>query len=290
MQADLPDAVVAAAQKHLRLLDQALPKRCIAYGFVGSLALGDYQPHHSDLDFVAVLAAPPDATEREHLKRLSEALARLPEGKAFDGLYVWPELLRAPPDGQAAPYLFEGQFYPDKAFAANPISWLTLAKYPCWLRCQQPLQIWQDLSAVKAWCLANLQSYWQTWLTRLRAPAQAHLPLDAETLQWCVLGIVRLHATVYSGQILSKSAAGAYALQAFSASYKPLIQAALNARLQGAKAQQLPLASRSDAVAFMQTVYAQALAYQDVGLINPEQDPLLTNKGGHSATAPGKMP
>lgn len=53
--ADLHRVVARNAGRCLRLADRLFPKRVVGFYLVGSVALGGYRPHQSDIDFVAVL-------------------------------------------------------------------------------------------------------------------------------------------------------------------------------------------------------------------------------------------
>jgi hypothetical protein len=74
------------------------------------------------------------------------------------------------------------------------------------------------------------------------------------------LGVPRLHATILNGDILSKSAAGSYALKTFPSRWGPVIRDALKHRngIEGVGYRN-PLARRRDALAFREYVIADAL-------------------------------
>ena len=71
----LPDDVLAATRQHLRALDAAAPGLAGALYVTRSVALGDYQQGHSDIDFMAFLSRP--VTDPETVGRLAEVHAGL---------------------------------------------------------------------------------------------------------------------------------------------------------------------------------------------------------------------
>jgi hypothetical protein len=68
-----------------------------------------------------------------------------------------------------------------------------------------------------------------------------------------------LHATIKTGDILSKSAAGTYALEVFPSHWSPIIQDALGGRLgHSATSYRNVFARRRDMLAFMEYVILDA--------------------------------
>ena len=81
---------------------------------------------------------------------------------------------------------------------------------------------------LRAWNLANLESYWRPWATAvLRRPGLRARLQPGWTTAWGVLGAPRLHRTIATGEVVSKEAAGEYALGAFDRRWHPLVADAL---------------------------------------------------------------
>ncbi len=202
-----------AVQTHLSFIDETLPGLCIGYYLVGSIALGDYCPGQSDIDFVAVLSKKVDDTILKELERISIRLISIRDIPKFDGIYVWPSLLREYPSGDEVPYVLDGRFHRTGAFAANPITWLTLTRYPCPIRECSGIEIWSNEKDIKDWCLRNINEHWSRWIKRIQySPFGIIRSLFGKTVQWGVLGVVRLHATIVEGKLISKSEAAVYAM------------------------------------------------------------------------------
>src|SRR5947209_5821996 len=179
-------------------LDATVPGLVEGFYLVGSLALDDYRPGTSDVDFVAVTARPLTAPE-------ADAVGRRPSG--LDGFYTtWDELATDP--------------------GRDPVAWHTLARYGVRVRGPErdALTVATDGAILAAWCRANLDGYWRRWRR------DAGRPLSRRWLAcfgtwgpaWAVLGVSRLHYTLATGGVTSKRGAGRYPLTAFPSRWPPL--------------------------------------------------------------------
>ncbi|MEU7867482.1 aminoglycoside adenylyltransferase domain-containing protein [Dactylosporangium sp. NPDC049140] len=72
------------------------------------------------------------------------------------------------------------------------------------------LDIHTDAGGLRAGTRANIASYWRPWLRR-----RGLALLSDRGVTWGVLGLARMHCTLSTGGIASKSAAGGWALDAF---------------------------------------------------------------------------
>jgi hypothetical protein len=116
--------------------------------------------------------------------------------------------------------------------------------------------IWHDDEALRRWCRENLQSYWADWVYKARNRyAQRLYSCLRQAVVWGVLGVTRLHATIKTGEIISKTAAGTYALEAFPAQWSAIVEDALGGRLGSpAVSRRNVFARRRDALAFIEYV------------------------------------
>jgi hypothetical protein len=260
-QSGLPTEVATAMSVYLGLTDERLPGRISGLYLVGSLALDDYRPGQSDIDFVAVTDAALTPAELEQLSRLHSQLRRAVPRPKLDGVYVtWLEL-QANPVGLSAPYCLNSRFAPSDGFAANPVTWYMLHRYAIPLRGPAEPTVRQDDELLRRWCRENLQSYWAGWVHQARTRCTRRLfTLSRRATVWGVLGVTRLHATIRTGDILSKSAVGTYALETFPARWSRIIQDALRGRRgHSAASYHNVFARRRDALAFMEYVISDAL-------------------------------
>ncbi len=92
---------------------------------VGSLALGDFRPRTSDVDFVAVTAARPDATVVAAFERAHQRLRARHRRPHVDGLYVtWEHLASDPGHAIQLPHSLNGRFDATGG-AGDPVTWHT---------------------------------------------------------------------------------------------------------------------------------------------------------------------
>jgi hypothetical protein len=76
--------------------------------------------------------------------------------------------------------------------------------------------------------------------------------------EWTALGVCRLHYTIATGEITSKSGAGEYALQTFPARWHKVIGAAIAIRNGEGDSYAEPLTRRADCLTFARMVIADA--------------------------------
>ncbi|HVE31732.1 MAG TPA: nucleotidyltransferase domain-containing protein [Mycobacteriales bacterium] len=213
----LPPAVSALVTERLDAVDAALPGFVTALWVTGSAASGDWRPDRSDVDFVA-------ATDRVPTLADAEALAALhasPGEPLYDGLYVAESDLAAPPAAeQPAAHVTNGEFGTGPCGQCTPAAWLELRQDGVAVRGPAPAELVRapEPAALRSWLLGNLRGYWSDTAghaERVGAERPATAPVDGYPVVWMVLGAPRLHATLTTGRIVSKSAAGAYAAERF---------------------------------------------------------------------------
>lgn len=212
------DAVAAALGTYLEIVDEVAPGFVEGLYVVGSVALGDWVPGRSDIDVVVVSAEP--ATD-EDFGALLTAHALLAERQPLphiDGPYVaWGDLPIAPATGLHRPWVLGNELHHDsECFEINPVTWYVLAQYGRTVRGPSPkkLSIWTSVEDRVRFVVDNLESYWEAVAEGVEAacvdPAAA---FDAESFVWCALGALRLHHTAFTGDVISKGAAGRYGLE-----------------------------------------------------------------------------
>jgi hypothetical protein len=251
---------------YLALVDARLPGIIQGLYLVGSIALDDFQPGTSDVDFVALSTEALDETALDRLEEIHAQLRVEPGRPSYDGLYLRWEHLSGPPElAQPPPFHLGGQFNRhEAAFEANPAVWKLLGDRGVAVRGPEPhaLQVQTDRKDLASWTLDNLNSYWAGLVDRahqvLAARAEDEL-FDAEVPVWGVLGIPRLHATLVTGEIVSKSGAGEYSLERFPERWGTVVRSCLRIRREAAGERAwLPVTQAREAVDFMEFVIADA--------------------------------
>ena len=248
----------------LRAVDAEAPGLVAGLYLTGSVALSDFRPHESDIDFVAVTATRPDAVALGALRRVHARLQAQSPRPYFDGVYVTRDDLRRDPAlAIGALDAHEGRVTVSTA-GLDPVTWHTLARHGIAVRGPDPaaLGVWDDPAALVTWTLGNLDGYWRPWRDRhARLASRAGLAaLDAWAPAWGVLGVSRLHYTLATGAITSKAGAGRYALGTFPARWHRVIRECLRLRRGGAEPSlyRTPLARRHEALAYIATVIDEA--------------------------------
>jgi hypothetical protein len=260
------ETVGEVTRRYLGLVDEAVAGRVEGLYLVGSVALDDFRPGASDVDFVAVAAEPWGEGD---VAALADAHRRLREElrePAFDGVYVtWGQLAADPRPLDAVPHHHEREVTVGGAFDANVVQWATLRAHPVAVRGTDAPTVWADPAALRGWVLGNLNGYWAEWLARQqKLMGRGTMMLADWAVGWGVLGIPRLHYTLATGEVTSKSGAGEYALATFGEEWAPIVTEALRLRRGGEQSEEYrrrPLARRREALAFMAHVLDDANAH-----------------------------
>ncbi|MEU4509278.1 nucleotidyltransferase domain-containing protein [Nonomuraea wenchangensis] len=238
-----PAGLSRAVEHYLSVADRLVPGLVTGCYVVGSAALGDWRPDMSDIDVVAVVGRP--AGERE-LRRLSllhklgnlratgRALARrrphLPG--TVNAVFVAagdlgePVTRIRPVASHSGPRFRRGQ-----GFDVNPVMWKVLRERGIAVRGPAPATLGLDPepSLLRSWTLDQLRGHWARYAARALSgrPPRRRLLSPYRLALGYALSPPRLHRTVTTGEVISKEAAGAYALDTFDARWHPLLQLAL---------------------------------------------------------------
>ncbi len=272
--AAIDEQVADTCQRYLTAIDAAVPGLVSGLYLVGSLALGDFQPGRSDIDFVAVTSR---ALVDDDVTMLREVHAGLVTSASFDGVYLDGHELASPPDDERpAPHTLHGEFKAGQPCSQlTPVTWAEFSRYGVTLRGRTPSQLGVRPAPARLhyWTLGNLAGYWQRLADQgektLRG-REPHAEANAETVAWSLLGCPRLHFTLATGDIASKSAAGSYAADIFP-DYAELIEAARTWRATGAGAFTTSDALRS--VEFVRAVISDARSRWEVSTPPPRLPP-----------------
>jgi hypothetical protein len=225
---DLPDDVRTAVGAYLTSVDRAAAGLVDALYVTGSVALGDYQPTISDVDLVAICRNRPTEEELDALVRL-----HWPSRPSVDVLYATRDDLRRDPSDLSLSGSVGGEFRREDAFDANPVVWRLLSTRGIAVRGTPltPRDVWFDAAAMRRWNLANLDTYWSQWVQWARAQDATEARVrDEYGLQWLVLGVPRLHFTIATLDVTSKSGAGRYGLVVAPPQWHVVLETALALR------------------------------------------------------------
>jgi len=212
-----PTTPAALAARHAALLDEHLPGVVVGLYLVGSVALGDHRPGRSDVDTVTVVRRGLGPADAAALVAVHRALAPEAVGTAYDTTYVpLPWLAAAPAREPVTPFSLDGVLHLDEpAFQVNPVTWVELAGSTTVTGpAPSELGIADVREPLRRWTTDNLLSYWAPSAARVREVLSARPPdqeAAAGAVVWHVLGPPRLHATLTTGRVVSKTEAGNHA-------------------------------------------------------------------------------
>jgi hypothetical protein len=252
------DDVAKVCARYLEIADRLEPGLVEGLYLQGSVALGDYIPGISDIDFVAVTSLPPDPGL---VRAIHAELRRRGRRPFFDGLYVgWDDLRRDPAQVPAGIGVHEWRIDPETRFERSLVTWHVLAQSGVPVRgpAVAELGVHTDWPALADATRRNLDEYWGTWLARAgRGPAG----LTSWATVWGVLGVARLRHTLAAGRVTTKTEAAEYALATADPRWHRVIREALRIRVGGAPLYRNPWRRRADLVGFVQETLDAAGLY-----------------------------
>lgn len=222
---------------YLAGLDRVLPTSAIAGVYLtGSSALGDYRHGQSDLDILTLTDRPLTDVELDAL----DAMHRQLENGAqphLDAHYV-PSAYVGRQAQEGAPgfgYVVDGEFHRGVS-DQDLVLWAILDQCGITLRGPEA-KSWNaapDAAEFRAWNLGNLESYWRAGFAQRARHVLSERDPDSEIscpiAVWTATGPGRLHRTVSTGEIISKSAAADYTAELFPV-YASILMRAKASRL-----------------------------------------------------------
>ena len=260
------DAVpLQISRTYLDHVDELLPGFIDGLYLEGSIALGDFHSNSSDIDFVALCSRKLSNNELLSLREVHRLVSKAHKRPFFDGIYVTrDELTKDPARLTTIPVCHDHTFYPEAPDGwLNPVTWHVLATHGVSVRGPNlgELHIWHDKSALIDWCRKNIDTYWLAKLGRAKQPiTKASFELLSDWgIAWTVLGLPRLHYTISTGDVVSKTEAGRYALRVLPEQYHQLINEALRIRSGsgGHSSYQNRFKRRQDALSFAEFIINQ---------------------------------
>jgi len=210
---------------------------------VGSTALGAYRAGRSDVDFVAVVdrRLSTDEIQRIRVAQLVSGVRTATRAVAsghvalpgtVNGAYVAADDLSTPVTAiRPVASHVAGRLHAGVAFDVNPVVWKEFAEAGVVLRGPSPdtLQLDPEPDRLRQWNLDNLNRYWNAWGEAAASGRRANSRFSSTSwvVAWGALGAPRLHHTIATGEVISKEAAGDYALTCFDSKWHPTIIDAL---------------------------------------------------------------
>ncbi|MBW4629622.1 MAG: DUF4111 domain-containing protein [Brasilonema octagenarum HA4186-MV1] len=230
MDTRIPECIRPILADYLLSLRTELPDLIDACYIHGSIALGAFNPHLSDIDFITILTRRATAQEVENLKAVHQELELIYPQWKLEGSYLqWEDLGRSQQEIAPYPYYHDRVLRSAGYHDVNLVTWwvlkhrgISIIGLP-----SQMLAFAVDWNLLQIKMKENLNSYWVSWT---RSPSKVAYLLTDSGIQWAVLGVVRLFYTLREHDITSKTEAGRYALVHLPAKWHQLIQEAINLR------------------------------------------------------------
>jgi len=276
----VPPVAADIVRTYLESLDGAAPGLVEGLYLIGSVALADYRPGTSDVNFVAVTQRSPDQSTVDIYDRAHEAVRDAHHGPNFDGIYVtWSELAADPRWCAPGPQSYAGHLHPASRAERHPVTWHLLAHHGVAVRGPAPhkLAVWTDPAILAACARDDLYGYWRSWHRRHSriVAARGLAGLRTSALAEGVLVVSRLHHTAVHGTIVSKGGAAGYALETFDPRWAPIIQESLRIRRDEPPrrgphlktSRHTPMRRRAEALGFV------AMAIDHLRQALPDEDP-----------------
>lgn len=268
MDERIPASLHPLLEQYVALLQRTLPDLVDACYLHGSLALSAFNLHFSDIDFITVLKRRASAAEVERLQSLHQTIAARYPHWPLEGSYLqWEDLGQLEDAVTLAPCVHDGILRPAGHHDINLVTWWVLQQHGIAVfgPLPQTLKFTVDWKLLQTQMYDNLNSYWVGFT---RSPAKIAYLSTSNGVQWAVLGVLRQFYTFQEHDIISKTAAGHYALKHLPARWHRLIHEAINVREQQSGSFYKSRALRTiEAVQFMHYIIKRCNAqiYQPVG-------------------------
>jgi hypothetical protein len=226
----IPPSVQPVIDDYIGLITTRLPDFVEGFYLHGSLALGAFNLHFSDIDFVTVASRRSTPSDISELRVIHETLAQRYPRWPLEGSYLqWDDLGQSEATILPHPHIHDGMVHPGGYHDINAVTWWLLKHRGLAILGPAPDQLniqvdWDDLIAKMH---DNMNSYWARFITNPRRMAWL---LSDDGVQWAVLGVLRQFYTFREHEIASKTAAGIYAFRHTPRRWHQLMQEALTIR------------------------------------------------------------
>ncbi|MGE5463089.1 MAG: aminoglycoside adenylyltransferase domain-containing protein [Syntrophothermus sp.] len=226
----IPESIQPLLEDYLQQLGQHLPDLIFSFYIVGSISLGEYNDHFSDIDFITVLHRGLHSSEIRKLQGLHQTLKRKYPAQELSGSYFQTcDLGRLDGFLEPHPRYHDGRFDPHGPGKVNLVTWWELKHYgiPVVGDGPQSLPFTVDWELLLKSMKVNLNTYWRSWTTR---PKRILILYSDWGIQWAVTGVLRQFYSFRENTLTTKIKAARYALDHVPERWHPIIQEAINIR------------------------------------------------------------
>lgn len=226
MDACIPSELHPLLQEYMNWAKQEMAGQVTAFYLVGSVALGEFIPRLSDIDFIAVLNSKASSTNFENIRRIHRKIEKNYPWK-MSGLYLQgQDLGRLDHRADPFPAYHDGRLAWSDHFELSSVTWWILKNHGIAVFGLPPqtLGITVDMEHLIRLQHKNLNTYWASWTTR---PDRILVLLSDWGVQWTVLSVLRQFYTIRERKITSKIKAGEYALSCLPVRWHRIIRDAI---------------------------------------------------------------
>jgi len=226
----IPEVVQPIIKNYIFLTEKRLVGLINAFYIVGSIALGEFNEHFSDIDFITILNRRATAVEIEHLRKIHQTIEKNHPRWRMSGSYIQSgDLGKLGDEVQPHPHFHDGVLSPAAPEGLNSVTWWELKNHGIAVIGTEPgnLPFGVDWDLLIAEMRINLNSYWLSWT---RHPGRTILMYSDWGIQWAVFGVLRQFYTFRENSITTKVRAAEYGLEYLPPQWHPLVQEAVNIR------------------------------------------------------------
>ena len=211
---NVSNVVAHVVEAYLTDLDSTVPGLVAGVYLTGSVALSDFHPAWSDIDFVTVVHDTPDDTQRMLLADVHERVAQRSPTPRLDGHYLRWSDLAAPPDRRSTLGLQAqgGVLHYGPNWVPSILTWHELAEHGLHVHGPglESRRIVRDEEMLRDWCLASIERQWTPWWYRNASlwSSSGLSSLGGWAPAAGVLGVTRVHYMLTAGHIQRRRAKG----------------------------------------------------------------------------------
>lgn len=231
----IPASVRPLLEEYLSAVRARLPGLLAGCYLHGSIAYGAYDEGASDVDVLALTSRRCTPADLAVLRDIHRDIAQRWPATRLDASYVeWAERGRVGAGMQPHPYHYRNVFHDSGVFDFNSPRWAAIAWWQVrhrgiTLLGPEPGQLGFDVSraAIVAESARLVDTFWADWTRRRAQLSGLRHPAHVD---WVVLGLLRTWYTLREGDVASKGAAAAYALEHLPARWHGLVRDTLELR------------------------------------------------------------
>ena len=232
----MDETVSKTLSTYQQLVAESLPNFLEGLYLYGSVALDDYVPGKSDIDFIAISRQRADPNELQRLSRIHRMLKASHPRANLSGIYVsWDDVGKNRQQIPPFPYVDQNRFHEQGLYELNEVTWWQLKHKSVWVcgKPQEEIDLRIGVRQLQKSITLNAKNYWQPWIRRhsrawsYQGWALACLP---RLVEWGVTTVSRQFYTLSTGDVTSKTTATNYCLRHLPTRHHRLLNEVLEIR------------------------------------------------------------